>query len=122
MRLWDARLNANLKAGALQDTDPRMALVFNQLTQRSESATHDLSASQRMSDQLNRRRDEWLSRVHNQKEYHLGYQSEGGATVALLEHASAADWEMFTCLDSLRDVEGTTDLVLDQRSTGLTAE
>jgi hypothetical protein len=122
MRLWDARLNANLKAGALQDTDPRMALVFNQLTQRSESATHDLSASQRMSDQLNRRRDEWLSRVHNQKEYHLGYQSEGGATVALLEHASANDWEMFTCLDSLRDVEGTTDLVLDQRSTGLTAE
>ena len=41
MRLWDARLNANLKAGALQDTDPRMALVFNQLTQRSENATHD---------------------------------------------------------------------------------
>ena len=122
MRLWDARLNANLKAGALQDTDPRMALVFNQLTQRSESATHDLSVSQRMNDQLNRRRDEWLSRVHNQKEYHLGYQSEGGATVALLEHATANDWEMFTCLDSLRDVEGTTDLVLDQRSTGLTAE
>jgi hypothetical protein len=63
-----------------------------------------------------------VSRVHNQKEYHLGYQSEGGASAALLEHASANDWEMFTCLDSLRDVEGTTDLILDKRSTGLTAE
>jgi superfamily II DNA/RNA helicase len=122
MRLWDARLNGNLKAGALQDTDPRMPQVFNQLAQRTENATHDASVRQRMTDQLNRRRDEWLSRVHNQKEYQLGYQSEGGATVALLEHAAASDWEMFTCLDSLRDVEGTTDLILDQRSTGLTTE
>ena len=122
MRLWDSRLNGNLKAGALQDNDLRMPLVFNQLAHRSENATQDVSASQRMTHQLNRRRDEWLSRVHNQKDYHLGYQSEGGATVALLEHASDNDWEMFTCLDSLRDVEGTTDLILDQRSTGLTAE
>ena len=50
------------------------------------------------------------------------YQPEGGATVGLLEHASANNWEMFTCLDSLRDVEGTVDLVLDQRATGLYAE
>ena len=42
--------------------------------------------------------------------------------VGLLEHAAARDWGMFTCLDSLRDVEGTVDLVLDQRSTGLTTE
>jgi hypothetical protein len=32
------------------------------------------------------------------------------------------NWEMFTCLNSLRDVEGTVDLVLDQRATGLHAE
>ena len=122
MRLWDARLNGNLKAGLLQDADPLMPKVFNQLAQRAENATHEASVSQRMADQLDRRRDEWLSRVHNQRDYHLGYRSEGGATVALLEHASANDWEIFTCLDSLRDVEGTTDLILDQRSTGLTAE
>ena len=79
------KFNANLKAGALQDTDPRMAFVFSQLAQRSENATHDVSVRRRRY-QLDRRRDEWLSRVHNQKEYHLGYQSEGGATVALLEH------------------------------------
>ena len=63
-----------------------------------------------------------LSRVHNQKDHRLGYQPEGGATVGLLEQASDQDWEMFTCLNSLRDVEGTVDLVLDQRSTGLRAE
>ena len=42
--------------------------------------------------------------------------------MGLLEHASAKNWEMFTCLDSLRDVEGTVDLVLDQSATGLYAE
>jgi hypothetical protein len=68
---------------------------------------------------LDRRRDEWLSRVHNQKDHKLGYKQEGGATVGLLEQASDKDWEMFTCLDSLRDVEGTVDLVLDQNPSGM---
>jgi hypothetical protein len=122
IRLWDARLNGNLKAGELQDADPRMAKVFAQLTHRSENATHDPIVKQRMIDQLDHRRDEWLSRVHNQKDYTLGYKPEGGATVGLLQHASTSDWEMFTCLDSLRDVEGTTDLILDQHSAGLIAE
>lgn len=122
MRLWNARLNANLKAGELQDTDPHMPAVFAQLVRRAENATHDAVGAQRMRDMLDRRRDEWLKRVHNQKDHRLGYQPEGGATVGLLEHASAKDWEMFTCLDSLRDVEGTVDLVLDQRSAGLYIE
>jgi hypothetical protein len=122
MRLWEARLNGNLKAGELQDNDPRMPEVFDQLSRRAENATHDPLVAQRMKDMLDRRRDEWLNRVHNQKDHRLGYQPEGGATVGLLEHASANDWEMFTCLDSLRDVEGTVDLVLDQRATGLYAE
>jgi len=78
--------------------------------------------AQRMADQLVKRREEWLHRVRNQKDHRLAYKSEGGATVGLLAHAATNDWEMFTCLDSLRDVEGTTDLILDQRSTGLTAE
>ena len=122
MRLWEARLNGNLKAGDLHDTDPLMPVVFAQLARRAENATDDATAAQRMRDMLDRRRDEWLKRVHNQKDHRLGYQPEGGATVGLLEHASAKDWQMFTCLDSLRDVEGTVDLVLDQRSTGLYTE
>ena len=39
MRLWEERLNANLKAGALQDTDPLMPLVFNQLGNAAECHT-----------------------------------------------------------------------------------
>jgi len=119
MRLADSHLNANLKAGEVADTDPIWAEVFDVLSKRGTNATHDPAVAVRITDMLNRRRDEWLSRVHNQKDHKLGYRPEGGATVGLLEAASDKDWELFTCLNSLRDVEGTVDLVLDQRSTGL---
>lgn len=122
MRLLDDHLNANLKAGEVFDTDPTWAQVFDLLSKRGENATHDAMVGARIKDMLDRRRDEWLKRVHNQKDHKLGYKSEGGATVGLLEQAGDNDWAMFTCLNSLRDVEGTVDLVLDQRSTGLRAD
>ena len=119
MRLWDEQLNGNLKAGEVADADPKWAAVFDLLAKRGENATHDPAVAKRIKDMLDRRRDEWLARVHNQKDHKLGYKPEGGATVGLLEQAGESDWAMFTCLNSLRDVEGTVDLVLDQRSTGL---
>jgi hypothetical protein len=122
MRLMDEHLNANLKAGEVQDTDPVWAAVFDMLSERGVNATHDATVGVRIRDMLDRRRDEWLQRVHNQKDHKLGYKSEGGATVGLLEQAGENDWQMFTCLNSLRDVEGTVDLVLDQRTTGLRAD
>ncbi len=122
MRLLDDHLNANLKAGEVLDTDPTWAQVFSLLSTRGANATHDALVGARIKDMLHRRRDEWLTRVHNQKDHKLGYRSEGGATVGLLEQAGDNDWAMFTCLNSLRDVEGTVDLVLDQRSNGLRAD
>jgi hypothetical protein len=122
MRLMDEHLNANLKAGEVADADAVWAKVFDVLSKRGGNATHDPAVAARIKDMLDRRRDEWLSRVHNQKDHKLGYKPEGGATVGLLEQASDKDWEMFTCLNSLRDVEGTVDLVLDQRATGLHAD
>ncbi len=119
MRLWDEHLNANMKAGEVADADPKWAAVFDLLAKRGENATHDPAVAARIKNMLDRRRDEWLARVHNQKDHKLGYKPEGGATVGLLEQAGDSDWEMFTCLNSLRDVEGTVDLVLDQKSTGL---
>lgn len=122
MRLLDDHLNANLKAGEVLDNDPTWTQVFDLLSKRGENATHDSMVGARIKDMLDRRRDEWLKRVHSQKDHKLGYKSEGGATVGLLEQAGDNDWAMFTCLNSLRDVEGTVDLVLDQRSTGLRAD
>lgn len=122
MRLLDDHLNANLKAGEVADTDLLWAKVFDVLSKRGENATHDPAVASRIKEMLDRRRDEWLSRVHNQKAHKLGYRPEGGATVGLLEQAGDGKREMFDCLSSLRDVEGTVDLVLDQRPTGLHAD
>jgi hypothetical protein len=119
MRLREERLNANERAGLLQDSDQLMPVVFAKLVQRAENATHDKPSGERVLSMLKSRRDEWLKRVYNQTEHRLAYQFEGGATVGLLEHPATGQWEMFTCLDSLRDVEGTADLVLDTRPTGL---
>ncbi len=119
MRLWDDHLNGNLKAGEVADIDLLWAMVSDLLSKRGINASDDPAVAARIKDMLDRRRDEWLRRVHNQKDHKLGYKPEGGATVGLLENASEKNWEMFTCLNSLRDVEGTVDLVLDQRTTGL---
>ena len=59
------------------------AKVFDVLSKRGGDATHDPAVAARITDMLDRRRDEWLSRVHNQTDHKLGYRSEGGATVGL---------------------------------------
>ncbi len=122
MRLVEERMNANSRAGTLQDGDVLMQQIFGQLIQRAENATQSKLSSERISNMLAKRRDEWLKRVNNQKDFQLMYQPEGGATVGLLENPSIKDWDMFTCLQSLRDVEGTVDLILDKRATGLTTD
>ncbi|MCC7280361.1 MAG: helicase, partial [Chromatiaceae bacterium] len=119
MRLLDEHLNANPKAGEVADTDGVWAKVCDLLSERGMNATHDPAVATRIKDMLDRRRDAWLSRVHNQVDHKLCYKSEGGPTVGLLEYPDEQDWELFTCLNSLRDVEGTVDLVLDSRPTGL---
>lgn len=119
MRLWDGHLNHNLAAGEVEDTDTLWAEISELLAKRGMNACDDASIGARIADMFDTRRDDWLKRVHNQKDHKLAYKSEGGATVGLLQQAGEGSWEMFTCLNSLRDVEGMVDLVLDQRQTGL---
>jgi len=46
----------------------------------------------------------------------LGYQTErDGLTKPLLQKAGMGDWDTFTCLGSLRDVEPSVNLLLDDR-------
>ena len=119
VRLGEEKLNGNLKAGTLEDTEKLMAQAFQLLAARGVNATDDAEVGTLIREMLEKRRDEWLKRVHNQKDHQLAYKAEGGSTVGLLEQPSENDWAMFTCLSSLRDVEGTVNLVLDQRANGL---
>ena len=122
LRLWDDHLNTNRAAGEILDSDPLWEQVFELLVRRGENATHDATVATLIRSMLKERRDEWLQRVHRQLDHRLAYQHESGATVGLLEQPRERDWEMFTCLNSLRDVEETVDLVLDRNPVGLRTE
>jgi hypothetical protein len=117
--LQDARLNANEAAGALADTDPKMPSVIDRIVARAEHAMDDAVIGAKVRSMLVRRRDEWLARVHRQTDHRLGYRGDDQAVVGLLQEAEPGSWDTWTCLNSLRDVEGTVNLLLDQNHNGL---
>jgi hypothetical protein len=119
MRLCDQRLNANARAGQLPDIDPEMAAVIERIIARAEQALGDPSVGALVREMLMERRDHWLARVHNQEDHRLGYRDDAEGIVGLLKQPGPGDWDLFTCLNSLRDVEGAVDLILDPNPTGL---
>lgn len=119
MRLQGQRLNANEAAGELQDDDAGMPDEIDRICVRAEMAMDDSFSAALIRQMLMERRDHWLARVHNQIDHRLGYRDDSGGVVGLLKQAGVGTWELFTCLNSLRDVEGKIDLVLDQKTHGL---
>src|SRR6516225_7701252 len=81
MRLREARLNANEKAGELQDDDPEMREVIDRIIARAEQALGDPAVGAKVRESLMQRRDGWLARVHNRTDHRLGYRDDGQAVV-----------------------------------------
>ncbi len=119
MRLREERLNGNEQAGVLQDTDPLMREMIERLVARAEQALHDPTVGALVRQMVMERRDYWLARVRSQTDFRLGYRDDSNGIVGLLKQAGVTGWELFTCLNSLRDVEGTADLILDANPLGL---
>jgi len=119
MRLFESRLNANEAAGRLQDSDPTMPGIIDRIVARAELAMDDTLVGAKVREMLVKRRDEWLARVRKQTDHRLGYRGDKDAVVGLLQEAEPGSWDLWTCLNSLRDVEGTVNLLLDQNQTGL---
>lgn len=82
---------------------------------RSEEVTGSKVEGDRVRRMLKARIDTWLKRAQPKAGgARLGYQRErDGLTLGLLEGAGMGDWDDFTCLRSLRDVEPTVGLVLE---------
>lgn len=119
VRLMETRLNANEAAGSLQDTDPVMTSAVERIITRAEQAMDDKFVAAKVRNMLTKRREEWLARVHRQTEHHLGYRDDKNAVVGLLQDPEPGSWDLWTCLNSLRDVEGTVNLLLDENQNGL---
>ena len=109
VRLADADFNENNKAGDILKAESNFAAASEAILQRV-SAIHDGALSQvkkMMSDRI----DLWTREASNPAA-HLGYAMRyDGKTVPLLKHTTGRDWEAFTCLNSLRDVEPPVSLI-----------
>lgn len=115
VRLAGLDLNPNEKAKAIT----RQHMLVQRAIERIIARARLVSGSQAVGDeverQLKRRLDTWLreaTRPAGGSE--LGYREKrDGKTRGLLMSPSIGAWEDFTCLWSLRDVEPTVSLVLD---------
>lgn len=113
-------LNRNDSAGSVKGTEQQLSDVSKLLRERGTHAMLQNSVGNEIKRMTDYRRDKWVKRAATARDHRIGYQADGQGVVALLQHAGQTpQWQDFSCLDSLRDVEPMVNLVLDERAVGL---
>ena len=108
----DEDFNENDKtstAGDILKAESNFAAATKTILQRVSAVREGARSQveQMMSDRI----DLWTREASNPAA-HLGYaMRKDGKTVPLLKHTTGRDWEAFTCLNSLRDVEPPVSLI-----------
>ncbi len=117
IRLAGEQFNPNAAAAILDRNHAYVKLAIQQIAKRAEQVSGKKEEGERVKQMLNQRIDFWLARAQRPTGGNiLGYQvSQDGLTPGLLERPGVGSWEMFTCLTSLREVEPTVGLILDDR-------
>ncbi|RYD64471.1 MAG: hypothetical protein EOP84_32710 [Verrucomicrobiaceae bacterium] len=112
--------NLNSTAGDLKGTESLLGEVTRLISERGASAMISNKVGAEILRMTNHRRDKWINKANAAKDHRIGYKDDGRGIVGLLQHAGQTpQWQDFTCLDSLRDVEPMVNLVLDERAVGL---
>jgi len=113
VRLQSLRYNDNAAAGRFDRHDPQVQAALEQIAWRAGQLNgHDAGVLVRAA--LAYRLDTWQAATAAVVGAQLGYQTKrDGATIGLLKAPEEGPWETFTCLNSLRDVEPTVNLILD---------
>ena len=121
VRLMEDHLNANGSAGNIDETDTHITRVMTAIAERAEHATGDTSVRAFVEAELNSLRDKWLDLSRNRRDSQLVYKAgrTGGNSVGLLKQPGEQSGYSFTALNSLRDVETTAKLLLDDNAYGL---
>ncbi|MGV2433603.1 MAG UNVERIFIED_CONTAM: hypothetical protein LVT10_00810 [Anaerolineae bacterium] len=83
-------------------------MQLNQIIRRARLVTQREDMGDEVRQMLNARLDEWLRRTRSPSSQ-LTYSNKRGAQIKLLNDPQErlADWQIFTCLNSMRDVEST---------------
>ena len=113
IRLLGTDFNRNEKAGVLRRDHDYVTLALSAISRRAGLVTGDQDAEDLTEDMLKRRLDQWLSTIAQRTGGSLlGYEGRNdGRTINLLEKPGK-DWDYFTCLNSLREVEPNVRLIL----------
>ncbi len=120
VRLLDATFNPNTGAGRLTDrTHPYITRAIEDIATRAAEVTASQDVADFVRQALNKRADGWVNRAQKKTSgAQLTFRKKDGTSVNLLYTPEQGDWQLFTCLNSLRDVEPTVDLILDERPLG----
>lgn len=116
VRLKGVELNKNDKAGRIDRNHPYIQEAIDTIVTRAGNVD-GLKTRDLVKQELEAKLDYWLEQADNLiGGAVLGYQPQrDGITQGLLEQPGQGDWQPFTCLNSLRNVEPTIGLILDDR-------
>ena len=91
--------------------------AINAITRRAELVA-GVEVAEEVKQQLKRKMDLWQKRAQRMAQgSRLGYETKkDGATIGLLRRPTIEAWDEFTCLNSLREVEPTANLILDDHN------
>ena len=123
VRLLGPEFNANDRAGLVDGTHPYFVKAINDISKRAIAVSGSTEVGENIRAALEDLRAYWLKAASANVGTELGYKmKKDGHTVGLLKQPGLGDWKPFTCLNSLRDVEPSINLILDERSLGDTLE
>lgn len=114
VRLSDGEYNGNARAEEMDRNSRQVKEAVETIVKRAEEVSGKKEAGYEVRAMLERRLDEWRARADGLSGGgRLGYKDRrDGVTKGLLSQPGPGDWDGFTCLNSLRDVEPTVNLVL----------
>jgi hypothetical protein len=117
IRLSEETFNANKSAAGVDSTYQLVIDTIESIAQRAESVEGKPATAREIRRLLMARLDRWRADAKRPTGGQLlGYRAEkDGITVGLLQSAGLAPWDDFTCLTSLREVEPSVNLILDDR-------
>jgi hypothetical protein len=117
VRLAEMDMNENGSASNIDPQDPLVQKALEVIVNRAHLVACKGDAPSLTRQTLADRLDEWVSLARQQGTGRiLGYKDKrDGRTIGLLQMAGTNRWGPFTCLNSLRDVEPSVGLILDDR-------
>jgi superfamily II DNA or RNA helicase len=117
VRLGQFEMNENRKAQQLDRSRPYISAAVDRISKRGQAVTGKWDIGKAVEQALKYRLDEWETRAKRRDAgSHLGYETEkDGVTIGLLKDAGLGPWDLYTCLNSLRDVEPSVSLILSDK-------